>query len=429
LSDELKVTVEEPGSVTRKITVEVPAPEVDRHFRETFSRYRRDLRLPGFRRGKVPKDVIERLHLNDVTQDVLRRVVPESYERALGQVGLKPVSDPNVGDLHVERGQALVYTAEFEIRPSFEPRDYLGVEIENPETEVKEEEVETILEEMRRGQATLVKVEEDRGLQTEDIAMIDFEGRVEGEPIPEGSGQDFALVIGNNTFPPGFDDSLIGAKAGEEREFFIKLPEDFRAAELAGKEAVFSTRVKEIRTHVLPALDDDFARDVGEYKNLEELKERLRDNLRRSKEIAAKNDIKDKLLDKLIEANPFEVPPSMVQRRRESLAGNVERNLSLRGMPQEEIEKSRERIYQDVAAAAERKVKASLILGEVAEREKVEVTEEDLLAEIRKIGEANKMDPGEVRRRMVENNTLDGMKAILREEKTLDFLVEKAKLA
>lgn len=427
--ENVKVTVEEPSSVRRKMTVEVPAENVDRLFRETFKEYRKHASLPGFRRGKAPQGVIESRFREDVTQDVTRKILPDSYEQALKQEGLKPITEPKVGELSVEEGKPLIYTAEFEILPRFEVKDYLGIEIESGEVEVGEEEVDGILEEMRAGQATVKKVTEERGLRTGDVAMIDFEGMAEGRSIPGGSAKDFPLTIGSDTFLPGFEDSLIGAAAGEEREFFLKLPQDFQEADLAGRDASFKVQVREIRERILPELDDDFAKDVGDHESLEALKALLRNNIRASKEAAAAGELKEKLIEKLVDANPFEVPSAMVERQRVAMIANVERNLMMRGVPKEEIEKTRKKVYEDSAAPAERKVRATLILEAVAEKEGIEVGEEELKAEIRKIAEQNKMDPGEARRRMVENNSLENLEDALREEKTVNYLLEKAGVA
>lgn len=427
--ENVKVTVEEPSSVRRKMTVEVPAENVDRLFRETFKEYRKHASLPGFRRGKAPQGVIESRFREDVTQDVTRKILPDSYEQALKQEGLKPITEPKVGELSVEEGKPLIYTAEFEILPRFEVKDYLGIEIESGEVEVGEEEVDGILEEMRAGQATVKKVTEERGLRTGDVAMIDFEGMAEGRSIPGGSAKDFPLTIGSDTFLPGFEDSLIGAAAGEEREFFLKLPQDFQEADLAGRDASFKVQVREIRERILPELDDDFAKDVGDHESLEALKALLRNNIRASKEAAAAGELKEKLIEKLVDANPFEVPSAMVERQRVAMIANVERNLMMRGVPKEEIEKTRKKVYEDSAAPAERKVRATLILEAVAEKEGIEVGEEELKAEIRKIAEQNKMDPGEARRRMVENNSLENLKDALREDKTVNYLLGKASMA
>jgi len=426
--ENIKVTVEEPGSVTRKITVEVPAEEVDRVFQETYREYRRQAALPGFRKGKVPMDVIEKRFREDVTEDVTRKILPDSYEQALKEADLKPIGEPKVGDLEIAAGKPMTYTAEFEILPTFEVKDYRGLEVEGQEVDVKEEEVSGILEEMRVGQATVTKVEENRGLRTGDVAMIDFEGVAEGAAIPGGSAKDFPLTIGSDTFLPGFEDSVIGAEAGEEREFFLKLPEDFQEETLAGKEASFKVKVKEILERVLPELDDAFAKDVGDHESLDALKNLLRNNIRASKEAGAKGELRDRLIDKLVDANPFEAPPAMVEQRRGMMMANVERNLQMRGVSKEEIEKSRDKMYEDAAVPAERRVRATLVLEAIADKEKVTVSEEEINDEIKRIAEHNKIEPGEARRRMVENGSLENLKDILREEKTVDFLLENARV-
>jgi trigger factor len=234
------------------------------------------------------------------------------------------------------------------------------------------------------------------------------------------------LTIGSDTFLPGFEDALIGAAPGEEREFFLALPDDFQEASLAGKEAQFKVSVKEIRERVLPELDDDFAKDVGDYENLAALKERLRTNIRHTKELTSQNEMKEKLIAKLVEDNPFEIPQSMTLNRQAQMIASVERNLVMRGVPKEDIEKGRDKMFGEAAGPAELKVRASLILEAVAEKEKIAVSTEELNSEIKKIAEQNKIDPGEARRRMVQNGALENLKEVMREDKTVAYLLEKA---
>jgi trigger factor len=427
VSDELKVTVEEPTAVTRTLTVEVPAAEVDRARAATLREYRRKAVMPGFRRGKVPADVVQRMYAGDIATDVARALVSSSFDPALAKVALEAASEPEFEILTLEEGQPFVFTAKFELRPHVEPKDYLGIEVSGESVDVKDEEVDHIIEELRVGHATVRKAEGDRGVRDGDVAVITFEGKVEGAPVPGGAGQDFPLVVGSNAFPPGFEDNLIGAKAGEEREFTIRLPEQFGEAALAGKEALFRVTVSEVRERILPELDDAFAKDVGDYQGLADLREKIAVNIRGSKAAAARGRLREAVLSKLVEANPLAVPPSMLERRKAALVADAERYLVMRGVPWAEVQKQRPAIVEDAGPAAERKVRASLILEAIAEREQVQVTEEELAAEIAKIAQGNKLEPAEVRRRLVQNGTLEGLRAGMREDKALEFVVDRAK--
>ena len=284
--EELKVTVEEPSAVTRSITVEVPAAEVAGRFERVLRDYRRKAVQPGFRKGKVPADVIRTLYWGDVTADVARGLIGDTFEAAVGKVAVEPIAEPEFEITTLEEHQPFTYVAKVEVRPRFEPAGYVGIEVAGETIEVKDEELERLLEEVRQSHATVKKVEEARGLRDGDVAVITFEGTAGGAPIPGGSGKDFPVTLGSSTFPPGFEDNLIGATAGETREFTIRLPEQFGDAALAGKEALFTVTVSEVRERILPALDDEFAKDVGEYQGLEDLKTKMRENIRHSKEIA-----------------------------------------------------------------------------------------------------------------------------------------------
>jgi len=425
--EELKVTVEEPSAVTRSITVEVPAAEVAGRFERTLRDYRRKAVQPGFRKGKVPADVIRKLYWGDVTADVARGLIGDTFESAAGKVAVEPIAEPEFEIQSLEEHLPFTYVAKVEVRPRFEPAGYVGIEVAGETIEVKDEELERLLEEVRQSHATVKKVEEPRGLRDGDVAVITFEGTAGGTPIPGGSGKDFPVTLGSSTFPPGFEDNLIGAAVGETREFTIRLPEQFGDPALAGKEALFTVTVSEVRERILPALDDEFAKDVGEYQGLEDLKTKMRENIRHSKEIASRNRVRDAVANRLAELNPIEVPPTMLERRKESMIADAERYLAMRGMPWAEVQKTRASIREDAAPAAEKKARISLILEAIAEREKIAVTDEELALEITKIATANKLEPGEVRRRLIQNETMTGLTSALLEDKTLDWVVDRAK--
>jgi trigger factor len=404
--EELKVTVEEPSAVTRSISVEVPAALVDDRYESMLRDYRRKAVQPGFRKGKVPADVIRRLYWGDVTADVARGLIGDSFPDAVEKAAVEPIAEPEFEIQNLEEHQPFTYVAKVEVRPRFEPAGYVGIEVAGETIEVTDEELGRLLEEVRQSHATVKKVEEARGLRDGDVAVITFEGKAGGAAIPGGSGKDFPVTLGSNTFPPGFEDNLIGAKVGETREFTIRLPEQ-----------------------ILPALDDEFAKDVGEYQGLEDLKAKMRENIRHSKEIAARNRLRDAVASRLAELNPIEVPPSMLERRKESMIADAERYLAMRGMPWAEVQKARASIREDAGPAAEKKSRIAMVLAAIAEREQVAVTDEELAAEITKIATSNKLEPGEVRRRLIQNETMAGLTAALLEDKTLDWVVDRAKTA
>jgi trigger factor len=427
--EELKVTVEEPSAVTRSITVEVAAAEVAERFGSVLRDYRRKAVQPGFRKGKVPADVIRKLYWGDVTADVARALIGDTFGAAVEKAAVEPIAEPEFEILTLEETAPFTYVAKVEVRPRFEPAGYVGIEVAGEPVDVTDEELARLLEEVRQSHATVKKVEEARGLCEGDVAVITFEGTAGGAPIPGGSGKDFPVTLGSKTFPPGFEDNLIGAKAGETREFTIRLPEEFGDKALAGKEALFSVTVAEVRERLLPALDDEFAKDVGEYTGLEDLKAKMRENIRQSKAIAARNRLRDAVANKLAELNPIEVPPSMLERRKESMIADAERYLAMRGMPWAEVQKTRASIRQDAGPAAEKKSRISMVLEAIAGREKIAVTDEELAAEIVKIATSNKLEPAEVRRRLIQNETMSGLTAALLEDKTLDWVVDQAKTA
>lgn len=427
--EELKVAVEEPDAVTRSVTVEVAADEVDGRFAGMLREYRRKAVQPGFRKGKVPADLVRRLYWGDVTADVARGLIGDTFEAALAKVALDPVSEPSFEIRTLEERQPFAYVAKFEVRPLIDPVGYEGLEVAGESVAVTEEELARLLEEVRQGHATVKKVEEARGLREGDVAVVTFAATAGGAPVPGGSGQDVPVTLGASAFPPGFEDNLIGATVGETREFTVRLPEQGGDPALAGKEALFTVTVGEVRERILPELDDEFAKDVGDYQGLEDLKAKMRENIRRSKEIAARNRLRDAVGRRLAELNPVPVPPTLLERRKESLIADAERYLVMRGVPWAEVQKTRAAIREDAGPAAERKARLSLVLEAIAAKEQVAVTDEEVSAEIAKIAAANKLEPAEVRRRLIQNETLSGLKASLLEDKTLDWVAERAKTA
>jgi len=427
--EELKVSVEEPSAVMRSITVELPAAQVDSLFESVLRDYRRKAVQPGFRKGKVPADVIRKLYMGDVTADVARALIGDSFPDAVQKAAVEPIAEPEFEIQTLEEHQPFTYVAKVEVRPRFELAGYVGVEVAGETIEVTDEELARLLDEVRQSHATVKKIEEPRGLRDGDVAVISFEGTAGGAPIPGGSGKDFPVTLGSNTFPPGFEDNLIGQKVGETRDFTIRLPEQFGDAALAGKEALFSVSVAEVRERILPALDDEFAKDVGEYQGLEDLKSKMRENIRHSKEIAARNRLRDAVTNKLAELHPIEVPPSMLERRKEQMIADAERYLAMRGMPWAEVQKARASIRDDAGPAAEKKSRVSMVLAAIAAREQLAVTDEELAVEITKIATSNKLEPGEVRRRLIQNETMSALTSALLEDKTLDWVVDRAKTA
>jgi len=425
--EELKVTVEEPSVVTRSIRVEVPAAEVDGRFESVLRDYRRKAVQPGFRKGKVPADVIRRLYWGDVTADVARALIGDTFAAAVGKVAVEPIAEPEFEIQTLEEHQPFSYLAKVEVRPRFEPAGYVGVEVAGESVEVGDEELERLLEEVRQSHATVKKVEEARGLRAGDVAVITFESTAGGTPIPGGSGKDYSVMLGSTTFPPGFEDNLIGAAVGETREFTIRLPEQYGDPALAGKEALFTVTVSEVRERILPALDDEFAKDVGEYQGLEDLKSKMRENIRHSKEIASRSRVRDAVANRLAELNPIEVPPTLLEHRRGLMIADAERRLAKRRMPWAEVQKMRASIRENTGPAVEKKARISLILAAIAARENIALTDEELAAEIMKIAAANKLEPGEVRRQLIQNETMTGLTAALLEDKVLEWVVDRAK--
>ncbi len=424
MADEIRADMESLGAVRKKLSVTVPSEEVDREFQKVYRDIQKKAVMPGFRRGHVPMKVIRQMYAQDVKNDVAQEVVSRAYHEAIKKAELDPVCNPEIKDLNIAEGQALTFSAEFEVKPHIDLPEYKGVNVDVPVEEVTGEDVAKVLEDLRHKVAAVNSVAEERALQEGDIAVIDFEGTCEGKPIPGGSGAEFPLEVGSKTFIPGFEDALMGLRVKEEKNFVLDLPADYRQQDLAGKEGRFRVTLKAIKERVLPALDDEFARDVGEYRDLEELRAKVRENLTAVRRREARARMKQKAVDRLVESVNFDLPSSLLEIEEGTVMRDFARRLALRGETPEDARTQMEAVRGDIKQVAAKNVKVSLILGEIAAREGIKIEKADLEAALKEMADRYKKPVAELRREMIKNGTMESLVQVLLEEKVLDFLVD-----
>jgi trigger factor len=428
----MQPTVSElPGSRV-KVEVEVPAADVERAVNRAARALAREMRLPGFRKGKAPPSlVIQRVGFAAVLEEAIREALPEWYERALLGSGIAPVGDPSVEVVSVPEaeGEPLAFEFEIGVRPKAKLGDYKGLEVGRAEPEAPEELVDREIERIREGFARLEPVE--RAAANGDVLLIDFEGLLDGKAFEGGKASDYLLELGGGQLIEGFEEQLAGASAGEERQVEVTFPDDYQAEQLAGQDAVFAVEVKEVREKVLPDLDDDFASEASEFDSLEELRADIGKRLSEALEQRAEQDFRVAAVDAAAAASTVELPDDLAVARAEERWERVERQLAGRGMsPDSYLQmqgKTREQVIEESRPDAEAELKREAVLSAIAEAEEIEVSEEEMVEALAHPAEHERTTPEKLLKRLRES----GRDAMIREDirirKAIDLVASSAK--
>jgi trigger factor len=414
--------------VKREISVEIPAEEVTRETEALVQKYQKVARLPGFRTGHVPPSIIRQRFKEDLKSDVVESLVPRYFRKEAEKQGLVPVSQPRVTDLHIHEGEPLRFKASFEIMPEIKVEGYKELRADHPEIGVKDEEVEVALNNVREQHATYTSVE-GRPLQDGDFAQASMDGRPkEAEDKTQPVHMDEVLIeIGGKNTVPEFSDNLRGANAGETRQFEVKYPEDSTEKRLAGKTLVYTVNIQAIKEKHLPELNDDFAKELGEFTSVEQVRNQIRENMQAERKHDAEREAKDKLVNELVKRNEFEVPESLVDRQIDLRLERGLRALAAQGMKMEDLKKmDLPRLRAGQRDQAVQDVKSSLLLDRIAELENIDVGEDELNHEIEALAQQTKQTSEAVRARLTQDGGLDRIRNRIRSEKTLDFLYHQS---
>ncbi|MFZ0661231.1 MAG: trigger factor [Acidobacteriaceae bacterium] len=420
--------------LTREVGVEVPAEEVSRAFKTVIKRYQKQARIPGFRTGKVPESLIRTRFADGIRQDVIESVLPSHFRAAIEQQNLHPISQPQLTDLKIEDGQPLAFKAAFEVLPEFSVEGYQQITTEKPDTTLTEEEFSAEMDRVTDSRSTMEPVTEDRVLVDGDWAQISFKGQVQGEAQSEDeanppqpiSNDDTMIEVGGKHTLASFNEALRGAKPGQELKFEVTYPEDFGEKRLAGKTVAYDVEVKSIKKKVQPELNDDFAKELGDYEGIEDFKSKLREHLSFDKERRLKTETQNKLTDALVAHFQFPVPEALVQNQIDTRLDRGLRALAAQGMRTEDMRKldfARLREGQRDSSIAE--VKASLILDKIAEAAKVDISDEELEQELQIISVQTREPLESLRARLTSENALAKIREQLRREKIANLLYER----
>jgi trigger factor len=419
-------------SVKREISVEIPAAEVTRETDLQIQRYQKSARLPGFRAGHVPASIIRQRFGDGLKNDVIEALIPKHFRREAEKQGLIPVSQPRVTDLQMAEGEPLRFKASFEVLPEIQVEGYQDLRADKPEITVTDQEVEDALNGVREQHATYSTVE-GRALALGDFAQASMDGKPkDGNDVKEASANpvhmdDVLIEIGGKNTVPEFTENLTGASAGDERTFDVSYPEDISDKRLAGKTFIYTVKVNGIKQKALPELNDEFAKELGEFSSLEQVRKQIRENIEAEKRHHTEHAAKDKLVAELVKRNDFEVPESLVDRQIDLRLERGLRALAAQGMKMEDLKKmDLPRLRAGQRDQAVHDVKSSLLLERVADLEKIVVSDEEVSRELEALAKQSKQTSEAVRARLTQDGGLDRIRMRIRSEKTLDFLYHQS---
>lgn len=420
----------EGNKVTLKITVDNNKFEsaVNKAYNKTKSKYN----LPGFRKGKAPRVVIESQYGKGVFyNDAIEILFPEVYPQAIKELNIDPVDSPNLDVEEISKDNGLVMVLNVEVKPEFELGNYKGIEVTKVENNVTEDEVDLKLKEMLDRNSRLVSVE-DKTLESGDTAVIDFEGFDNGVAFEGGKGENYNLVIGSNTFIPGFEDQLIGKKAGEELKVEVNFPEEYHVEALAGKPVVFEVKVNDVKVKEVPELDDEFAKDASEFDTLAELRADIKAKLQEEAKKAAEVELKNTIVEKVAENTEIDVPESMINNQINNMLNDLNYQLQYQGLSLQHLlemtGRTMEQLREERREDAKKLVKSSLVLEAIADAEKIEVSDEEFNQELEKMASAYNMEVEKIKSSLRPED-IEDIKGQVKITKTLDLLVESANIA
>lgn len=427
----MKATWEKIEKNTGVLEVEVDVDQVNAALDKAFKKVVHQVNVPGFRKGKVPRPIFEaKFGVETLYQDAINELLPEAYSKAVDQTGIEPVDQPDIDFDHFAKGEPFVFKATVTVKPEVSLGEYKGLEVTEKSTEVSDEELQEELKRLQERHAELVVLEEGTAEQG-DIAVIDYEGSVDGVPFEGGKADNHSLELGSGTFIPGFEDQVVGMAKGEEKDINVTFPEEYHSEELAGKDAVFKVKVNDIKRKNLPELDDEFAKDVSEFDTLDEFKEDLKKRLTEQKERDRDLTLEADVIEKAAANAEVDIPDAMIETEIDRMVDEFGNRLRMQGM---NLELYYQFSGQDEAALREqmkeeatKRVRSSLVLEAIAKAEDVSVSDEDVNEELATMSETYRQSVEELRQIIEKNGNLDDFKADIRIKKTVKWLIENSK--
>lgn len=426
----MSVQVENLEKNMAKLTIEVPAEELEKALNAVYQKQKNSISIPGFRKGKVPRAMVEKMYGAGIFyEDAANMLMQQNYPSAVDESGIDIVSRPTVDIVQIEKGKSFIFTAEVAVKPEVTLGKYMGVTVTKIDTSVSEEEVEEALNKERENNARTITIE-DRAVAEGDTAVIDFEGFVDGEAFDGGKGEDYSLEIGSHSFIDTFEDQLVGKNVGDDVEVNVTFPEQYQATELAGKPAVFKVKIKELKGKELPELDDEFAQDVSEFDTLAEYKEDLKKQLQEKKEEEAKRTKEEEAVQKIVDKSKMDIPEAMIDTQCESMLEEFAQRIAQSGLTMEQYLQfsgmTIEKLQEQVRPEAITRIKNSLVLEQIAKEENIEVSDEDVDAEIEKMAANYGMEADKLKEYMGDAEK-DSLKNELAVTKAVELIMDNVK--
>ena len=414
-----------------KLTVTVPADDFSKALTQAYNRNKKNISIPGFRKGHAPQQLIEKMYGTGVFyEDAANILIPQTYPDEAESTGLEIVSRPEFDIEQIEKGKDFIYTATAAVKPAVELGAYEGIEVKKQDVTVTDEDVDAEIKKEQEKNSRLVDAEEGAAVENGDTINLDYSGSIDGVKFDGGTAEGQTLVIGSNTFIPGFEDQLVGVKAGEEKDVKVTFPAEYHAKELAGKDAVFACKINKIQKKELPELNDEFAQDVSEFDTMDEYRESVKSNLVSDKEKAAKNAKTNEAVDKLIESSKMDIPDAMVASQAEQMYEDFARRLQSQGIPIDmylQYQGSTEaKFKEDIKPQALKQIQERLVLEAVAEKADIKISDEDFDAEVKKIADQYKMDVDKLKESMSDYEK-DQLKKDMAVQKAVELVTDSAK--
>ena len=425
----MDIAVENVSELTRKVTITLPAKDVRKELDKSYKKLKKDVKLKGFRRGKIPLAVLEKNFGEQVRAEVGEKLVQETYFDAIEEKGIDPVVHPEIADTKFADDGSFVYVAMVDVKPEFELTDYKGLEVEKPVTDVTEAEIDQEIENLRRSHAALRSADDDHGIEMDDIAIVDFQGFHNGKAMKEVHNEDYSVDVGTKRLGEEFEEKLLGMKKGETTLYEIDFPPEYPNPILAGKTVEFKVDVKDIKVRVKPELDDEFAKDIDEaHEGIDDLRKAIATELKERKEVALEGDLDDRIMHKLIELNSFEVPERLVAYEIQEMIKQTEENLKRSGLTLESAGIKMEDLVNQNREVAEKRVRGDFLLKKVAEVEEIKLNDEDIERGYQRIAGEYNMTVPEVKGYFKRREEILPFLNELLNEKILQFLRDEAKL-
>lgn len=426
----MKTTLEDISPVKKKLLIEIDSKEVDKKLNQAYGEIRKTAKIPGFRPGKVPRKILETYFGNQVIDDVTRGLISESFPKAVDEIKTFPLGQPILEKEALKQGQDFNYSAIIEVRPEFEVKDYLGLDVEKEMFSISEEDVQKRLEEIREANGKMASIEEERLIRDGDFVIVDYKGFEDGRPMEDVKSSNLLVKVGKNDFHPKFDEALIGLKKEDETEVGIDFEENFYHTKLAGKSVNFKIKIVDIKELVLPELNDEFAGNLGaELKDLDGLKDELKKAITSQEEKRIDGELKRRLLEKISEGIDFELPQVLIDAEIDFSARRLNDNLERSGSSLEKAGISEAGLKKEFRPASEKRVREMLILDRIAKQDQIDIDDDDFEEGYGKLAESMGQDVETVKKYYEARGQVDSLKEELLKEKTLNYLVDHANIS